>query len=643
MVHKKSEKRPVLTSPWKIGMLVALMLLVVGFGVGYYVVSVYDIDLKWLKGASGSWGVDSYLFFKEIYPVLASVILVSLFSYFIVASGVRRYKFYLDSGQDYRKMIALADSVDDLTNPSQIAKLSDYPELQNVLRNYGDQIREISQEIDQREEEERSVDLEMEIDTLLRGESVQDSLIDGKWWTQLYKKVKSHVQDARTEIDDLKMQNEIVRGILSQVVLSNGKIMESAGGSSDDLLEIVRAVGELNSLAKMIDESEFDASASGTGMERDISPAVVNEMKDTLQKLEQGSRMLNEFSENNNGLALNLALMAAKGSVGEHELAQYAEKARSTAERFKQLGNMFSGITQSLHGSCNRIGETTGSGHVACAEDRSHIQESVSSISGRIEDKSKMLQQRICNLKNELGDTNELLQEGLRKFTSTMKGEDAGEGPIEVRETTMVEESEIVNFGVGGDEGIGIKSDLVIDHGKMWEEGDSFSDGFGSTVEIAGETPADDGVVEDAVEAEGECLALGDVQGNGPPMPKVDEVEEGSLRQTQIFPRDVREETGKSDSGEGWMKMPGHRWVKVDVEKEEHEKAGEDVNVKTADDSEVEVDDLHTRSSSVSSGVDEEESEISHETADSEEVEDGEPVYDLFELGAVEYCEESNV
>ena len=139
------EKKPVLTSPWKIAAFVSLLLVLVSLWVGCYLASCYNVDLKWLKTGATGWGIDSDLFFRQMYPLAAGVILISLFSYFLIVSAVRRYKFYLDSGQDYRKMISLAESIDDLTNPAQIARLSSYPELQGVLRNYGDQIREISQ------------------------------------------------------------------------------------------------------------------------------------------------------------------------------------------------------------------------------------------------------------------------------------------------------------------------------------------------------------------------------------------------------------------------------------------------------------------------------------------------------------------
>ena len=74
----KSKKNPVLTSPWKIGMLVALLLMVVGFGTVYFMVRVYDVELVWLEGSLLKWEVDSFAFFKEMYPLAAGVLVLSL-------------------------------------------------------------------------------------------------------------------------------------------------------------------------------------------------------------------------------------------------------------------------------------------------------------------------------------------------------------------------------------------------------------------------------------------------------------------------------------------------------------------------------------------------------------------------------------
>ena len=84
------------------------------------------------------------------------------------------------------------------------------------------------------------------------------------------------------------------------------------------------------------------------------------EMESSVRKLEEGGRVLHEFSEENNGIAIHLALMAARGNVDDHALATFAERVRSTAERFHKLSDSVSSIAQGLLGSCYAIKEKAG-------------------------------------------------------------------------------------------------------------------------------------------------------------------------------------------------------------------------------------------------------------------------------------------
>jgi hypothetical protein len=88
----------------------------------------------------------------------------------------------------------------------------------------------------------------------------------------------------------------------------------------------------------------------------------------------------------------------------------------------------------------------------------------------------------------------------------------------------------------------------------------------------------------------------------------------------------------EAPTGDSWMEMPGHRWLKVDVEKDEKEPVAD---VEVREDRSVSEQPLGERE------VVAEQVNVS-EAADVEErEEDGEPIYDLFELGAVEYIEET--
>ncbi|MBN1164400.1 MAG: methyl-accepting chemotaxis protein, partial [Candidatus Krumholzibacteriota bacterium] len=559
---RNKKKKPVLTSPWKIGMFVSLLLSVVSFGVGYYLVNVYNINLVWLQGNASEWIVDSIRFFKEIYPLASGVIIISLATYFIIASAVRRYKFYLDSGQDYRKMISLADSIDDLTNPAQIARLSDYPELQNILRNYGDQIREISDEMGHKEDELRSVDMEMEIDSLLAGNALQETLVEGKWWASAVRKVGKYISERNRQVEGVKQQEMSFRKISSQAALAYGRVMESVGGASEDLLEIVRAVGELNSLGKQLGGESPGAVSDAGRRGGDTVDAMVVEMEKSLEMLKDGSRTLLGFSEENNGLALNIALMAAKGNVDDRDLAKFAEKVRSSAERFNQLG---SAVTQIVRSFTNKFEMLKGGARSAggAALD-SGAQKAVKEISDRIEKSSHRLQEKITTLGNELDDIN-------RSFHEALSGQ-VSEG---IREETEVRDrGSIVNFGSDSVEEK-IESNLVIDHGKVWEESDSFE------VSYAAESEKEEGS-GDSLEAKDEML-FGDFTVDSGSTGK--EIPDDKISLDQPLPgipaaatppqappvakdSPVGPAAREPEADEDWAEMPGHRWIKTGAERE---------------------------------------------------------------------------
>ncbi len=631
---RKSEKRPVLTSPWKIGMFVALMLVVTSFGVGYYLVNVYNISLTWLNTTDSKWVVDSFGFFKEMYPMVAGVILIALIAYFTIASAVRRYKSYLSSGQDYRKMISLAGSIDDLTNPAQIAKLSNYPELQGILRNYGDQIREISGELSSRVDESQSVDLEMEIESVLSGKGINETILEGKWYESLVRKVADHVSGSEGGKDD---RSEAGRQVIARAALSFGKWMESLGGSNDDIIEIARAVGSLNNTVKELENVGPAKQATDGGN----AHQVVTDIREALVILDDGSRAMNEFSEENNGLALNIALMAARGDISEQDLAQFAEKVRSTAERFNKLGMQISDTSRRIGTGLQTL-ETGTVSPAGLSPDTSGITESLSEISNMIEMKNHSLQERVTSLGSEIDTFNE----EIHKVLSGDRIDDSLEDDfvIETNKSSGSSDS-FVSFGRESEEEASdqVEDDnLVLDRSNSWEPDD--------LIEADTHIDSKSITIEDSEKVEPE---------------KVPEVETPKVPEGQ---------TDGPQPGDDMMEMPGHRWVKIGAEEEgtsqeapveealieeavpeveiAREDSHEDIAEKQAivevagksvnDDSPEEM--MERMTETIREAVDMNHAQATQkdtETAAGETDDSKEPIYDLFELGATEYVKQT--
>ena len=655
MGKRKRDKKPVLTSPWKIGMMVALMLTATSFSVGYYMVRVYKIDLYWLSSDISKWVVDSYQFFKEIYPAAAGVVLIALFSYFVIASAVRRYKYYLDSGQDYRKMISLADTIDDLTNPTQIARLSDYPELQAVLRNYGDQISEISEGLENREEEMRSIDLEVEIDSILAGKGMNETLAEGNWWAPIARKVKVWADANLGGTEDLMKQSEAVRQAAGRASLSCGKVVETAAGASKDILEIISSAGELNTAA-----GSLGSGGSGTDADAGPSSDAIASIETAAAALEERGSEIHDLSEESNGLALNIALMAARGEATEKDLAQLAEKVRSTAERFGKLGRELESLARDVAESSRNAksssgGSVAGRGHVSPEAGRGIIE-----ISARIESHSRALQQKMTTLGSDVQEINSSLKfeykESAEEDSSDI--EITGNGNERIRAT----DGSIVNFGSDAEEspddhGIIDDSDLVIDHGKQWEGSDTAPGNVIEPGEDAG-APSDDVSEEEVTDDSGELLISGFQDAMSAMMPAADqqqaedvpsedpssnemavpeetggEAQAQAQEQEQEQVEEVQDVVGEifaggQDEGESWDEMQSQT---CDRETTETEPAIESVPVDESQAVDPEIVPDPEPSTQARS--------MDDSTADADE----EAIYDLFELGAVEYEEKTEM
>ncbi|HSG28600.1 MAG TPA: hypothetical protein VLA34_08985 [Candidatus Krumholzibacterium sp.] len=676
---RKKQKNPVLTSPWKIGMFVALMLAVTSTGVGFYFVHFYNVDLPWLGSDVTRWIEDSWSFFKETYPLAAGVVIISLMTYFIIASAVRRYKFYLSSGQDYRKMVQLADSIDDLTNPAQIARLGEYPELQDILRSYGDQIREISEEMGSREEE-RSVDLEMEVESILAGGEMKKEISEGKWWAPIVQKVNEHVRSVREELENTKVQAEKGRRTSAQTALSLGRVMESLGGSNEDIIGIARTLGSLNSVVSEL-ESGSIASTGGT-TDTASAKALIGEALDALKN---SSRTLHGFSEENNGLALNIALMAARGDISEHDLAQFAEKVRSTAERFNKLGMEMADIAGKVSDGLSAVGGAS-YGASGPATDGSRITSSIRTASGDIDRYNQSLQEKVTMISHELDALNESVHRMISEENRTGAAMADQEEAVAESSGSFVDDPSLVNFGDGTEEAHQ-EEELVLDRSNIWQAGgllgdqpeapedaengmvadsdeQSLSPGSGTVsfdddVEeerVTLETPAAKIEEEEPVDKEEEPLdisEIGEELAGGEE--RADEVEEASRR----VEMDSTISAGPQP-GEDMMEMPGHKWVKIDMEEAADTPDAHDVTPETAGQTEQDPMVMDGPSAGPASMEDDTDDMFMERVTDTirgvaglegpgetntaaieEEKDEDDPIYDLFELGAVEYVDQA--
>jgi len=626
MVKKKTAKKrvsksskPVLTSPWKIGTLVSLLLVLVSLGVGGYFAYVYRIRLTWISIGPSGWNVDSYGFFREMYPLAAAVTIVSLVAYFAVVSAVRRYRCYLDSGQDYRKMISLAESIDDLTNPAQIARLSAFPELQGVLRNYGDQIREISQDIAREPESSGYEELESDVEALLREGSVPGTVLGSKPYAGAFRRIAERIAADRAKTDELAKRGDADRRALGRAALACGRAVETAGGAGEELMELAKAASGLDRLA-----NELGSAAQAAGPSVRPQPGARKDgiagIEGPARKLEDGKALLQEIADENNSVAIALALAAARSPAEGHELAALADRVRISAERFHKLGAVVGAVSKQLIESCRALRETEPA--ASAANPRSGLDERSSRLivemAGEIERRSANLRSLMCGLGGELHEAQELLRHDFA-------GQDASAPSVDVRPEDFVSEAKTPD----GRESVPDASPFVIDHGSSWK-------GMPGADSEPAEEPATDmpeaANMNEAAEQESDTPSA-----RPEDEPAADFSDMSSLRNLDgenaaeeragepATPPAAEDPTGKPGAAPGsdgaWMEMPGRRWLKVDVEKSEAEDSGA-VDVKVEPPA---PEPAPRRETGPEDGADDD------------------PVHDLAELGAVEYVQEIEV
>jgi len=134
--HIVERKKPKLTSPWKVGFLVALLLVVTALGVSYFITGTFGITWHWIQASGASplaWKFHLGAFLEEMAPLLLLTALLAFAAYVLVAGAVRRYKSYVDSGVEYKQLLKSIKNIDDLEAGEIADRLKGHPELREFL------------------------------------------------------------------------------------------------------------------------------------------------------------------------------------------------------------------------------------------------------------------------------------------------------------------------------------------------------------------------------------------------------------------------------------------------------------------------------------------------------------------------------
>ncbi len=347
-------KPPALTSPWKVGFLVALMLAVTGLGVGYFISGTFGLKWNWidLAGSSPStWSFHLGAFAEEMLPLLLIVTVLALASYVLVAGAVTRYTRYVDSGVEYKQLLRSIKTVDDLEDGEYVEKLKEHPELRDFLMGFKNRMAAREKQLLEREKRGGAARETERAGHNLTAESalLVSALMNGKsgfsaelaLTTPELKQIERAAREQLSREDTAATELEALRTRLNSTLES---VRSRAG---DVRRESVACLAGVREMERMLQELK-----QAVGMAQE--PAVATKGIATAAKqLDAVSDALAELSEQTRRVAIAAALQASGGST-EGDAIQIAEEVRVIATRFNTVASQWREASPAL-----RTGITT--------------------------------------------------------------------------------------------------------------------------------------------------------------------------------------------------------------------------------------------------------------------------------------------
>jgi hypothetical protein len=349
-------KRPALTSPWKIGFLVSLLLVTVSIGVGYAITRNFGVAWSWISIGDGTWAFNKDAFLQEMLPLVVIVPAMSLLAYFLITGAVRKYKAYLASGQDYNRLVKSIQQIEDLEK-DRLKSLGEYPELRTFLLKIKNKIAEREKKLDAKEKaleaqdgqasavEQYKAEVGVLIGAIGRGP-------DGGFNEEL-----------ALSLPELKQ----VEGAIRQHLLGAGAVSMSASDVGDQLKMIGEELTETTgALKQMMAEISTETAASQNGA-REIE-MYLNQLKTIagagaaagpdaaattalVDRLDQASAALTALGEETRSVAINTALQAGSGENDGTALVKLADDVRDMAARFNGIAVQYQEVGQQLRAS----------------------------------------------------------------------------------------------------------------------------------------------------------------------------------------------------------------------------------------------------------------------------------------------------
>ncbi|MDH4037154.1 MAG: hypothetical protein OEX18_09760 [Candidatus Krumholzibacteria bacterium] len=330
------KKPPVLTSPRKVGFLVALMLVVTGLGVGYFISGAFGLKWHWLElgGLSPTtWTFNLDAFIEEMVPLVALVTLLAVAAHVLVSGAVKRYTRYVDSGTEYKQLLKSIKTIDDLEDEERLEQLKQHPELREFL--LGFKTRMAARERQLKEGERRPV-ASRENDGAARKLPAEcgilvSAIMNGK---------AGFSGDLALTIPELKQIERAVRDNLPGDSAASAEV-ESLRSRINTTVEAVRnrSAGirrDVDACVTGVREMEKMLAQLKKAIEKNQEAAVATEgISNAARQLDSMAEALTGLGEETRRIAIAAALEVSGGAEGQS--IKVAEEVRTIATRFNAV------------------------------------------------------------------------------------------------------------------------------------------------------------------------------------------------------------------------------------------------------------------------------------------------------------------
>lgn len=608
-------KRPALTSPWKIGFLVSLLLVVVSIGVGIVITRTFDVTWSWVELVEGTFVFDKEAFLGEMLPLVVLVPLMALVACFLITGAVRRYKSYLDSGLDYKHLLNSVKQVEDLGEES-IKSLSGYPELKDFLFNIGSRIREREKALAEKESSLNLLNGQIKNADHFKAElgvligAIKRGSEDG-FKKELALTIEELKQIESAIVEHLVAGKESAATDSSLNVTTDAQMLsirnEYAESSQMLKLMMTGIIAEMEACRSGVDEIEqnsnqlkAEASLCDTG--RDETGAA--DLVAVFERFDRTTEALVALGEETKRVAINTSLHAGTGEDGVENLVALADGVRDVAARFGGIAEQYRENVEEL-----RISTLTSS----ASKDNS-LYETITTTS----DKIGLWGERMVVLAEKMNAFEKRLQEDTSEFEaklgsspepdeyqtiSDLSIEDNTQTPELSAEEPVVEEFELQETERDTlepkDVSLGVVTGLERDDNKLFEE---IGTGSGEEGEFVAETGSG------TIELSGESEETGDAREETSTVEPSEEVREPAS--TAVDESSVQSESPSSE-------VDTFLEVESNLYEPTHEQADDGQSEYAMD-----ADDSETAETSV---------------AYEQEPQTEEKIYNLYELGAVDY------